>query len=31
MFKLTFKAVKVEVNLWALAVVLQVLIERFAT
>lgn len=28
MLKLTFKAVKVEINLWAVAAVLQLLIEK---
>jgi hypothetical protein len=31
MFKLTTKAVKVEINLWALAAVLQVLISWIAS
>jgi len=31
MFKLTFKVVKVEINLWALTALLSMLIERFST
>lgn len=31
MITLTFKVVKVEINLWAFAVVLQMLLDRFVT
>jgi hypothetical protein len=31
MFKLTFKAVKVEINLWALTALLSAIIDRFFT